>query len=30
MLLLFVLLWSGFLGIILRPFMTGLLWILGF
>ena len=27
-LLLFALLWTGFLGIILRPFVTGLLWIL--
>lgn len=27
-LLLFALLWTGFLGVILRPFVTGLLWIL--
>jgi len=27
-LLLFALLWTGFLGIVLRPFITGLLWIL--
>lgn len=27
-LLLFALMWTGFLGIILRPFVTGLLWIL--